>query len=430
MMNKSIILIICFFCTLSSQSLVFPPYGHSYGIRKAKPAHLFMLLGPRTAFDDPQGLTTTRLEMWEDTTTKNDDDEVVVYGINSARHEIIYNTSMFTLSLYGEKGNGIDQFYFPKGIAAEPKGNVFIADSGNNRVVHLYNPRKRLQWKNSFNGKSVNDSGLKGPSRISLDEDCNVYVNDPGNRRLVVFSKDGALIRTIPEPGKYLFDDGPTALVVADGKAHWSKFGYERVIFCADKKGTRLWKMNLDGSDAIKTNLPEKYHASYAAIDYYHNIWITDTYNHCILKYDHNLQLLDIFGRYGTDDNQFVEPRGIAIYKRFGQVFVAEKKGAQYYWIGTELKKSELKKISPERYALTLNATEFSFVSLFSTSDEDTTFFINKRFIVPGTHQVSFFDKYLKLKNNHLTLKIEPTYSSYTYNAWYYPVTVNDSKDK
>lgn len=382
-----------------------------------------MLLGPRTAFDDPQGLATTRLECWEDTATKNDDDEVVVYGVNSGRHEIIYNTSMWTLGLYGEKGSGVDQLYFPKGIAADSKGNVFVADSGNNRVVHLYNPRKKLQWKSSFNGKTSSDSGLKGPSRISLDENGNVYVNDPGHKRILVFTRDGNVTGSIPSAGDPLFENGPTALVVADGNARWSNFKDERVIFCADKNGTRLWKINLNGSVIKKTNLPQKYHVSYAAIDHYHNIWLTDTYNHCVLKYDHELQLLDIFGKYGTDDNQFVEPRGIAIYQRFGQVFVAEKKGAQYYWIGTELKNASFKNVRPGKYSLTVNATEFSFVSLFSVQGSDTTFFLKKRMVFPGSCRISVFEKESqKIGQNQLTLKIEPTYSSYTYNAWYFPI--------
>ena len=146
MIKKVLIYSLLLITAIDSETLVFPPYGHSYGIRHAKPAHLFMLLGPRTFFDDPQGLATTRLEAWEDTTTKKDDDEVVVYGVNSGRHQIIYNTSMWTLGLYGEKGEGIDQFAI-KGVAADQR-NVYVADSGNNRVVHLLIPARNFGGKN------------------------------------------------------------------------------------------------------------------------------------------------------------------------------------------------------------------------------------------------------------------------------------------
>ncbi len=424
-MKNVFIFSLLLFTVIDSETLVFPPYGHSYGIRKAKPAHLFMLLGPRTFFDDPQGLATTRLESWEDTTTKKDDDEVVVYGVNSGRHQIIYNTSMWTLGIYGEKGEGDGQFCSPRGIAADPKGNVFVADSGNNRVVHLFNPGKAIRWEKSFRGELSTDKGLKGPSRISIDESGNVYVNDPGNNRIIVFTKDGEILKKIPGDNEYSFVKGPTALVVADGTSRWSHFKKERVIFCADLNGTRLWKIDLKGNLIKTTSLPEKYQACYAEIDYYHNIWLTDTYNHCVLKYDHNLQLLDVFGSYGTGDNQFVEPRGIAIYKRFGQVFIAEKKGAQYYWIGTDLKSFDLSKKRTGKYTLTVNATEFSFVTLFSVSGTDTSFLLKKRMVSPGGYRIPVFQiESGRVTQNQLNLKIEPTYSSYTYNAWFFPVSI------
>jgi hypothetical protein len=255
-----------------------------------------------------------------------------------------------------------------------------------------------------------------------LDENGCVYVTDPGNRRIIVFTSTGMVKKVIPANKEFNFESGLTALVVADGRAKWSYFKDERMFFCSDRDGTRLWKIGFDGIVIKKVTVPSGYHVSYGAVDYYHNLWLTDRDKHCVLKFDHNLTLLDIFGSFGTQDNQFVEPRGITIYKRFGQTFIAEKKGAQYYWIGTDLKKYEIKKVQNGKYDLTLNATEFSFVSLFSTNGTDSTFFVKKRRIYPGSCTFSVLDPELKIDQTRLTLKIEPTYSSYTYNAWYYKV--------
>jgi hypothetical protein len=46
--------------------------------------------------------------------TEKDDDEVVVYGVNSGQHEIIYNTSMWGLDLYGKKVPVRGSFFSPK----------------------------------------------------------------------------------------------------------------------------------------------------------------------------------------------------------------------------------------------------------------------------------------------------------------------------
>lgn len=406
--------------TVRAASLVFPPFGHSYGIRKATPKHLFMFFGPRTFFDDPQGLATTRLKSWDDPRTEKDDDEVVVYGVNSGRHEIIYNTSMWSLGLYGGKGSGTGKFLFPKGIVADPDGNVFVADSGNNRIVHLFNPKSGLQWKKAF-GKD-----LSGPSRIAIDEQKRVYVTDRGNCRIAVYTYDGDLKSYITGRTGEKFTDGPTALAVADGSNYWSRFTSEKLVFCADKNGTRVWKLGFDGTVYTTVNLPEGYHASYGAIDYYHNYWITDTKKSCVLKFDHDLVLLDIFGSYGTGDNQFVEPRGITIYKRYGQVFVAEKKGAQYYWIGTELKDATLRS-EKDGFTLTTKATEYSFLTLFTTAGKDTSFYFKRMMVYPGLKTLHVGNRFPASLKRDFMLKIEPTYSSYTYNHWYFPLEIKES---
>jgi hypothetical protein len=35
---------------------------------------------------------------------------------------------------------------------------------------------------------------------------------------------------------------------MADGSAKWSFFRREKIIFCADKGGKRVWKLDLNGN--------------------------------------------------------------------------------------------------------------------------------------------------------------------------------------
>jgi hypothetical protein len=426
-MFKLYLFILACITTIGAESLVFPPYMHSYGIRKATPAHLFMFFGASTKFNNPQGLATARLDSWDDPDTKKDDDEVTVYGVNSGEHEIIYNTSMYKLSLFGKKGTGEGCFLFPKGVCADSKGNVYVADSGNNRIVHLFNPKANLEWVSAFNGNGESSRVLQGPMQVGLDENGFIYATDAVSRCIFVFLKDKKLYKTIPsENSRNIFIDAPRALAIADGKNRWSHFTNERLLYCADSSGRRIWKIDINNNSLKSNKLPEGFQASYGAVDYYHNYWITDTKKHCILKYDHNLELLDIFGNYGTKDNQFIEPRGIAIYKRYGQVFIAEKKGAQYYWVGTHYKSGLLKKLDNTRYNLTVKATEYSFVTLFSTNGKDTAYFVKKWMIAPDSTVLVINDSQDKITNNNIFLKIEPTYSSYTFSSWVYPIKVTD----
>jgi hypothetical protein len=427
-MHKLLLAFIAVLCTTVSipaqGSLVFPPYKHSYGIRKATPRHLFMFFGASTAFDDPQGLATVKMESRDDTASANDDDEVVVYGVNSGRHQLIYNTSMWGLALYGSKGSAKDQFLSPKGVACDAAGHVFVADWGNNRVVHLFNPKKKVAWVGSFNG--VTGMTLNGPQQVGVDEGGHVYVSDAGNRRIVVFSYEGKVVRTIPADTSFAFTDGPTTLAVADGDNRWSYFRNEQFIFCADSNGRRLWKIDFEGRVQTTVNVPAGFTAAYGATDYYHNFLITDTRNGCILKFDHNLALVDTFGTTGEEDNQFIEPRGIAIYKRYGQTFVAEKSGAQYYWVGSRLRNGVLMADDKGgKFALTTDLVEYSYLSLRLINGRDTLHLFDKRMVYPGLRQTYFMNaKPADPLKGTMELKIEPTYSSYTYNSWSYPIKV------
>jgi len=302
-----------------------------------------------------------------------------------------------------------------------------VADSGNNRVVKLFNPKSSLQWKGEFTGKTAGDRGLIGPARIGIDEQVNVYVTDPGNSRIVVFDSTGKIKQYIPATGPAAqFTSGPTALAIADGRSRYSYYTGEKAIYCADKSGSRLWKIGFDGKTLLQKDVPPGYSALYGAVDYFHNYWVTDRYKHCVLKFDHDLTLLDIFGSYGEGDNQFVEPRGITIYKRFGQVFIAEKKGAQYFWVGTNCKKATLTKNNPgaNSYKLELSTTEFSLVTLFSAMAKDTVIYIRRRWVPCGTNSV-FFENRQGIRDRGLTLKVEPTYSSFTYSSWTYPIKIS-----
>jgi hypothetical protein len=200
------------------------------------------------------------------------------------------------------------------------------------------------------------------------------------------------------------------------------------VIFCADNGGRRLWKLDFSGAVVKRIPMPKGHRARYGAIDFYHNLWVTDTDKHCVLKFDRNLELLDIFGSRGSGDNQFIEPRGITIWKRYGQTFIAEEKGAQYYWMGTECRSSGVKYRENGGCRVSVDVTEHSYVSVYHTTGSDTTYCIRRKMVYPGGRHFDLpaCGKTPFTRGQKLTLRIEPTYSSYTYNHWNRPAVVGD----
>ncbi|MQY78003.1 MAG: hypothetical protein GH151_02230, partial [Bacteroidetes bacterium] len=72
------------------------------------------------------------------------------------------------------------------------------------------------------------------------------------------------------------------------------------------------------------------------AIDYFGSIYITDEVNDQVHKFDHDLKYIISVGRTGTSEGEFIAPRGITVWRKYGQIFLAEKEGGQYLWIAAD----------------------------------------------------------------------------------------------
>jgi len=399
-------------------TLVFPTFEHTWGIRKARPAHLFMFVGLRTRFDDPRGLAAVRLGSWDDPGTDDDDDELVVYGVNSGRNNIIWNTSMTSVGVFGDH-----LLNRPGGIAALPEGHVWVADSGNHRLVHLFNPGDRLIWQGAVGDSGSGPGRFRSPSGVAIDAQGRLYVTDTGNSRIQVFDVDGRLLRLIRSDL-----EEPRGIAVIDDREVWSYYR-ESFLCVADRGGRRLTKLSLEGewlaSVGDQETAWDKSSYGYPAIDYYGNVWVTDGDNHCIHKFDRNLNYVVSFGRRGDGPGEFRSPRGLAIWKRFGQVFVAEENGAQYYWIGVDVLDVRVDPDPAGRgWLIHFFLTERGFVTVEIRNSEDRQIglLVSHRQMAIGGHDVRWDGRRpggASLPEGSYTVRItaEPTYSSYHYFA-------------
>ena len=402
-------------------TLVFPTFLHSWGMHKATTRHLFLFVGLKTKFDDPQGLAAVRLRAWDDPSTEFDDDELTVYGVNSGSHNIIYNTSMFSLGVYGEEGEGEGQFRDPRGIAADQDGNVYVADMGNHRVVQLFNTGHELIWVGTVGSAGDAPGHFRFPFGVALDSQGRFYVTDTANHRIQIFDDQGQFLRQISGD---LSD--PKGIAVIDSAERWSYYG-QTCLCVVDSGGRRLQKFSAQGvllqrTSCQQTGMPEA-RFGYVAIDYYGNVWVTDERNHCLHKFDRQLNFVVSFGREGKNDREFISPRGLAIWRRFGQVFVAEEAGAQYYWVGVDLLCPQIRSVG-ERGGLTISfvLTERAYLTVEIRDDHGDlvkALIVNKQepigsceyrwdgrgvggeMVPPGQYRVR--------------IVAEPTYSSYHY---------------
>jgi len=94
---------------------------------------------------------------------------------------------------------GIGAFLSPSDIFVASDRRIFIADTGNNRIVILTSSFALERTIDSFNNENIIETFNK-PEGVFVTEEGTIYIADTENRRIVILGSDYALDRIIPEP--------------------------------------------------------------------------------------------------------------------------------------------------------------------------------------------------------------------------------------
>lgn len=127
---------------------------------------------------------------------------------------------------------GISPLREPRDVAVSPKGEIFIADTGNNRILRLDSDFALIQVLDGFLNGDTWDT-FSSPVALYVTERDRLYVADRDNSRLVELTAAGELVRvigppqtelkgTLPEnfnyrPFKVAVDQGGRIYVLAEG---------------------------------------------------------------------------------------------------------------------------------------------------------------------------------------------------------------------
>jgi sugar lactone lactonase YvrE len=190
----------------------------------------------------------------------------------------------------------------PAGIAVDASGNLYIADTGNNRVL------KETLASGSYTESEIG-SGFSSPSGIAVDGSGNVYIADSGNNRILLETLDaGSYTQSIVvNKGLYM----PLGVAVdASGS-----------VYVADTYNNRLLKETPNGAGYTQMLLnSDLYEPGAVAVDGAGNVYIADTGNWRALKL--TLQSNGYFSQspLGCGLNR---PRGISV-DGSGNVYIAD----------------------------------------------------------------------------------------------------------
>ena len=178
-----------------------------------------------------------------------------------------------------------------------------------------------------MSGLGSGEGQLNRPKGIALDESGNVYVADSNNHRIAVFSGDGKSIRQWGVQGNLQGQFQEPWDVAVDSVAG--------LVYVADTWNHRIQKFDLEGRflaawgafGDVGGEATGPGHTFYGprglAVDGDGNLWVTDTGNKRVLKFDPEGVLLGQWGGAGDAPGQFLEPVGIAIDVQ-GNVYVAD----------------------------------------------------------------------------------------------------------
>jgi len=312
-------------------TLVPPPFFHTFGFTRISSFYLNMYLGSDFRIDEPEGLCCAKMKEEEDTTTWRNNALLTIFAVNSGTGQIVYNVKLIKPGIYGSTGTGVGKFNRPHGITCNENGDVYVADTYNNRIVRLRYAQGTLQWV------TVVDSQLNLPYGVCMDSQGRIYVTDTGNDGIIVYNPDNTRL-TAYYPGLR----HPTSIAILDRLAPANDLGLDLLVVI-DQFGTRINQLSSTGEivrtiDCRRIGL-DTAGFSYCAFDRYGNLYVTDRVNSTIHIFDARLRYIISFGKApNAPGNQpgFNSPRGIAIGRKFGQLFVSEVDGGQYYLIALD----------------------------------------------------------------------------------------------
>jgi sugar lactone lactonase YvrE len=141
------------------------------------------------------------------------------------------------------------QFSDPFGIAITPDGTIYVADAGeSNRIRKIAPDGKVTTYTGGVEG-FADGSGFTAsfntPSGLALDRHSNLFVADTGNNRIRKISPEGQ-VSTIAGDGTAGYADGPAALAKFNGPIGVA-VDMQGNVYVADSYNDRIRMISSDG---------------------------------------------------------------------------------------------------------------------------------------------------------------------------------------
>ncbi|UJR11025.1 hypothetical protein I4U23_015209 [Adineta vaga] len=219
----------------------------------------------------------------------------------------------------GTLGNNTDQVFHPYGLFMDSNNNLYIADSGNNRILKLATDASHGTIVAGFGPNQ-----LTVPTGIAMDKQSNLYILEgplSSSGRVIRWEKDANVGTVLFYGAEHLSG------IVLDEK--------EEFFYHAESIQDRIIRYTKDGQhNSIVAGNHGQGSALYqlvtpwhVAIDRNHTLYIADSGNNRVLKWVLNTPegILVAGGNgYGNDTNQLKSPRSLLIDDEMNILYIAD----------------------------------------------------------------------------------------------------------
>lgn len=168
----------------------------------------------------------------------------------------------------------VQPFGFPRSVAVSSIGDLYITDAENEEVVKL-SLAGRLETR--FGGFSHGPGRLRTPAGLTISRSGEVYVADTGNNRIAVFDTFGGFLR---ELGAKDLAAPEGVDVDHEGRVYVADTGHDRVVIFSTR-GERLLVFGTRGTGLGSFRAPRD-----VAFSRPGTLYVVDTGNHRVQKFE------------------------------------------------------------------------------------------------------------------------------------------------